>query len=191
MNERTEAHDALAEIFSRKMKVGAIGTVAAERQIEANAAERAALAAEFDLQAIASLTGFFTLTSAASAGGVIEATLDLAAEVTQICVVSLEPFEAKITETAKLRFIPVTALREDVRHRPPSTRRPWKVRMSCLMPAMSSISAPLWPSSWRWRSIPYPRKPGAELPPSLPVAASDNPFAILAARKNLAANDPE
>ena len=189
MNERTEAHDALAEIFSRKMKVGAIGTVAAERQIEANAAERAALAAEFDLQAIASLTGFFTLTSAASAGGVIEATLDLAAEVTQICVVSLEPFEAKITETAKLRFIPVTALREesDIAELDPETLEgpdelPYAGDMIDLGAALAEQLA--------LALDPYPRKPGAELPPTA-SSGEANPFAILAARKNLAANDPE
>jgi hypothetical protein len=37
---------------------------------------------------------------------------------------------------------------------------------------------------------PYPRKPGAELPPGASGDAS-NPFAVLAARKNLPANDPE
>src|ERR1700710_4561 len=113
MNERVEAHDALAVIFSRKMKVGTIGTVPVTRRVEGDAAARAALAAAFGLPAIAGLAGDFTLTGSAGAGGVIAATLELAARVTQICVVSLEHFEANISETARLRFIPVTVLREE------------------------------------------------------------------------------
>jgi hypothetical protein len=189
MNERVEAHDALAEIFSRKMKAGAIGTVAVQRQIEADAAERAALAKAFGLPAIASLTGSFTLTSAASTGGVIEATLELASRVTQVCVVSLEAFEANITETAKLRFIPATALREesDIAELDPETLEgpdelPYAGDVIDLGAALAEQLA--------LALDPYPRKPGAELPVGTSSGAA-NPFAILAARKKMPANDQE
>jgi hypothetical protein len=189
MNERVEAHEALAEIFSRKMKVGTVGTIAVERQIEANVAECAALAKEFDLPAIASLAGIFNLTSTAGAGGVIEATLQLAAKVTQICVVSLEPFEANVAETARLRFIPATALREesDIAELDPETLEgpdelPYAGDMVDLGAALAEQLA--------LALDPYPRKPGAELPAGSSSGAP-NPFAILAARKNLPANDPE
>jgi len=189
MNERVEAQDALAEIFSRRMKTGAIGTAAVTRRIEADAAERAALADAFGLQAIASLAGSFTLSSAASAAGVIEAVLELTARVTQICVVSLEPFEANIAESARLRFIPATVLREDsdIAELDPETLEgpdelPYSGDVIDLGAALAEQLA--------LALDPYPRKPGAELPAGTSNAAA-NPFAVLAARKQLPANDPE
>ena len=189
MNERVEAHDALAVIFSRKMKVGTIGTVPVTRRVEADAAERAALAAEFSLPAISSLTGNFTLTGSAGAGGVIAATLELGAKVTQICVVSLEAFEANIRETARLRFIPASALREesDIAPLDPESLEgpdelPYAGDVIDLGAALAEQLA--------LALDPYPRKPGAELPAGAGGEVS-NPFAILAARKNLPANDPE
>jgi hypothetical protein len=189
MNERVETIAGLSEIFSRRMKAGAIGTVPVSRRIEAEPAECAALAQAFGLPAIASLKGDFTLASPASAGGVIEATLALIAHVTQICVVSLEPFEAKIAETARLRFIPSAKLREDseiTEIDPESLEGPDELPYSGDAIDLGAALA----EQLALALDPYPRKPGATLPPGA-SSGDANPFAILAARNALPANDPE
>ena len=189
MNERVEAFAGLSEIFSRRMKAAPIGTVPVNRRIEAEPAECAALAAVFGLQAIGRLAGDFTLASLASSGGVIEATLALTARVTQICVVSLEPFEANIAEIARLRFIPSAKLREDseiAEIDPESLEGPDELPYSADVIDLGAALA----EQLALALDPYPRKPGAELPPG--VSSGDaNPFAILATRKTLPANDPE
>jgi hypothetical protein len=189
MNERVEAFAGLSEIFSRRMKAAPIGAAPVHRRIEAEPAECAALAEIFGLRAIASLAGDFTLASLASAGGVIEATLALTARVTQICVVSLEPFEANIAETASLRFIPSAKLREDseiVEIDPESLDGPDELPYSGDVIDLGAALA----EQLALALDPYPRKPGAKLPPG--AGSEDaNPFAVLAARKALPANDPE
>jgi len=190
MNERVEAYNGLAEIFSRKMKLGAVGASPVQRLIEADAGERAALAAQFGLPAIASLAGAFTLVSPAGSGsGVIEATLNLAARLTQTCVVSLEPFDATILETASLRFIPASALREDAELAeldPESLEGPDELPYAGDVIDLGAALA----EQLALALDPYPRKPGATLPPDV-SSSGGNPFALLAARKILPANDPE
>jgi hypothetical protein len=189
MNERVEAFAGLSEIFSRRMKAAPIGTVPVSRRIEAEAAERAMLAETFGLPAIASLAGDFTLVSPASSGGVIEASLALTARVTQICVVSLEPFDANIAETARLRFIPAAKFREDsdsAEIDPETLEGPDELPYSGDVIDLGAALA----EQLALALDPYPRKPGAKLPPGA-GSADANPFAILAARKSLPANDPE
>jgi hypothetical protein len=189
MNERVEAVAGLSEIFSRRMKAAPIGAVPVGRRIEAEPAECAMLAASFGLPAIASLAGDFTLTSLASSGGVIEAVLALTARVTQICVVSLEPFEARIAETARLRFIPSAKIREDsalVEIDPESLEGPDELPYSGDTIDLGAALA----EQLALALDPYPRKPGATLPPGA-SSGDANPFAILAARNALPANDPE
>ncbi len=189
MNERVEAFAGLSEIFSRRMKAAPIGTVPVQRRIEAEPAECAALAAVFGLPEIASLAGDFTLTSPAGAGGVIEASLALTARVTQICVVTLEPFEADIAELARLRFIPAAKFREDseiVEIDPESLDGPDELPYAGEVIDLGAALA----EQLALALDPYPRKPGAKLPHSA-SSGDANPFAILAARKSLPANDPE
>jgi uncharacterized metal-binding protein YceD (DUF177 family) len=190
MSEEFEAYNGLAAVFSRKMKLGALGASPVQRRIEADAAECAALAARFGLPAIASLAGDYTLVRAAGSGaGVIEATLNLAARLTQICVVSLEPFDANILETARLRFIPASTLREDaelaeldLESLEGPDELPYAGDVIDLGAALAEQLA--------LALDPYPRKPGAKLPPAA-SSSGENPFAVLAARKILPANDPD
>jgi uncharacterized metal-binding protein YceD (DUF177 family) len=72
--------------------------------VEANAAERAALARRMGLPDIMHLACEFDLERAL--GDVTPATGHLRARVMQTCVVSLEPFEAMIEEAFVLRFVP-------------------------------------------------------------------------------------
>jgi hypothetical protein len=152
-----------------------------------NAGERTALAAIFGLPSIAKLTGDFMLEHARD--GVIEAKLALQARVTQVCVISLEPFEAKIAETVVLRFVPAASVREaeDAAELDPETLEgpdelPYANGIIDLGAALAEQLA--------LTLDPYPRKPGAKLPDGL-TGTAENPFAALAVRKTKAANDEE
>lgn len=90
--------------FSRRIPVSRIGPGGMEQVIEASSAECRALAERLRLPAVASLTCRFRLS--APLHGQVAAEADLRAEVTQHCVVSLEPFEATVGERFALRFVP-------------------------------------------------------------------------------------
>jgi uncharacterized metal-binding protein YceD (DUF177 family) len=79
--------------------------------LRATPAECLALAGRFDLPAIARLEGRFTLQP--EPGGGVAATLELTAEITQISVVSLEPFAVTVHEAARLRFVPAEETPDD------------------------------------------------------------------------------
>lgn len=159
-----------------------------ERQIEADAEERTALAKTFGLPAIAKLTGEFTLVH--ERGGIIEAKLALQARVTQVCVVSLEPFEAKVAENAILRFVPAASVREteDIAgldlETPETLEGPDEVPYANGIIDLGATLA----EQLALALDPYPRKPGAKLPAGI-TSESANPFAVLAVRKALPAND--
>ena len=72
--------------------------------IEATEAERAALARRFSLPAIGRLACSGTLSPRAGGRWRLEARLD--ALVTRLCVVSLEPFEARVEEGFGIDFAP-------------------------------------------------------------------------------------
>ena len=88
--------------FARPVRVESVSADGLEQRIEANEAERAALAKLNDLPAIARLTARFTLNRAGR--GVIRVRGEVHAEVTQSCVVSLEPVEARLNEPVDVRF---------------------------------------------------------------------------------------
>ncbi|MDE2335382.1 MAG: DUF177 domain-containing protein [Rhodospirillales bacterium] len=75
-----------------------------EVRVEANAAECAALARRFGLPAIAALACRFRL--AAAAKGAVRAEGELAAVVSQVCVVTGEVFETPVAERFVVRFVP-------------------------------------------------------------------------------------
>ena len=98
--------------FSRRLSVNRIGAAGTDQLVEADAAERAALAARLQLPAIASFTCRFRLEPPRR--GQVGAEAELRAEVTQNCVVTLEPFEATIVERFALRFVPEGAEEGDI-----------------------------------------------------------------------------
>ncbi|HVV93794.1 MAG TPA: DUF177 domain-containing protein [Hyphomicrobiales bacterium] len=87
--------------FSRPVVAAAVPEDGREVHLEADAAERAALAAFLDLPGIARLEADLRL-SRWRDGLAVGGTLD--AVVTRVCVVSLEPFEAEIHEPVEARF---------------------------------------------------------------------------------------
>lgn len=90
--------------FGRAIRLDTIGEVCRTVSVEANAAERAALARRFDIVAIESLTGEVGLSRAA--GGVAASGV-LRAAVTQRCVASGEPVSGTIDEPFALIFVAV------------------------------------------------------------------------------------
>lgn len=90
--------------FSRLVKVDALPQGGLTQVIEANAAERSALATLNDLQALAKLTA--TLTILRSGRGGVRVKGAVHAQATQTCVISLEPMDVVIDEPVDVRFAP-------------------------------------------------------------------------------------
>ena len=95
------------KIFSRVVRVDAIPREGQVIAIEATPAEREDLASFYQLPAIAALTA--TLRVEPWGRGGARVTGAVHGEVTQTCVVSLDPFPATIDEDVDVRFAPQTA----------------------------------------------------------------------------------
>ena len=92
------------EPFSRVIRVDALPKEGQTVTIEADAAERKALAAFLKLPSIESFAASLTLVRAQSLG--VRVTGAVHGELTQVCVVSLEPFAATVDEDIDVRFAP-------------------------------------------------------------------------------------
>ena len=92
--------------FSRPVRVDTLGAEPRTMTIEADEAERAALARRFGLVAIDRLAADAALVRD---GEEVVATGRIAAAVTQSCVASAEPVAAAVDEPFELRFRPAPA----------------------------------------------------------------------------------
>jgi uncharacterized metal-binding protein YceD (DUF177 family) len=160
--------------FSRPLALGRIGAQGREETVTADAAECAALAARFGLEAIAALSCRFALRfgQGRGEGGRLHAEGELHAVVTQRCVATLDPFPATIDETFSIIFVPPELLREDVDPEGPDELPIEGDAIDLGEAAAEQLALSL---------DPYPRKPGlaeAEAEPSRP-----SPFAALAKLK--------
>jgi uncharacterized metal-binding protein YceD (DUF177 family) len=97
--------------FSHRVPVEKLSTHAQQLEIEADAAQRAALAARFDLIAVDRLVGRLEL-ARRGRGALVEGVLE--ASVVQRCVVSGEPVPALISEPLQLHFEPQADLEGDI-----------------------------------------------------------------------------
>jgi uncharacterized metal-binding protein YceD (DUF177 family) len=91
--------------FSRPVPIDSIGPAPSETCVEAAEHEREALAGRLGLPALTSLKAAFALHREDS-GPVVLAHAVLDASVVQTCAVSLDEFEARITEDFTVRFVP-------------------------------------------------------------------------------------
>jgi hypothetical protein len=167
--------------FSRRIRVDALPADGLSQTIEANADERAALAAANRLPAIASLTASFVVRRSGRAGARV--TGDVHAEVTQLCVVSLEPFAATVDEAVDVRFAPAATAAAPRRGKgddvemveiggedPPDPIIDGSIDLGALAAEFFALGLD-----------PYPRKPGVAFePPEDAEDADDSPFAALA-----------
>jgi hypothetical protein len=90
--------------FVRAVRVETIPEGGLERFIEADEAERLALARLNGLAAIGRLEGKFSLRRVGR--GIVRVSGDVHAEATQTCIVSLEPLDVVIDEAVDVRFAP-------------------------------------------------------------------------------------
>lgn len=140
-------------------------------EVKADADECRAIAQRMAIPAVRRLVCKFHLTRPANAGsGAIVAEGRLQATLTRDCVVSLEPFTVVVEERFRLRFVPAGTETDD--DDPESDDEvPYEGTMIDLgEAALEQLALTL---------DPYPRKPGAELPPEA-TDEPDGPFAGLA-----------
>ncbi len=91
--------------FSRLLDVDSVPAKGLAVIVEPAPPDYPAIAAECGVPAVARLRVSYKVSP--RAGGRYEVTGDLAARVTQVCVVSLEPFESDVTGDVALTFAPV------------------------------------------------------------------------------------
>jgi uncharacterized metal-binding protein YceD (DUF177 family) len=164
--------------FSRPFPIDHVGPAWQSQHIAASPAERAALAARFELLDLPSLTAEVKLRRV-RAGRYIEASLHIKAEVVQSCVLSLEPVAAALDESAIELYGPIgggAAAAEEVLVDPDS---PEPIEGPSL--DLGEIVAQHLALSLD----PYPRAPGALGPAPEPGGPEErpSPFQGLAALK--------
>jgi uncharacterized metal-binding protein YceD (DUF177 family) len=167
--------------FRRIVRVDALPEDGQTLTIEANASEREALASLYEVPDIAALTATLRLERTGRGGA--RAYGAVHAELTQICVVSLEPFAATVDEDIDVRFAP--------RPQAESVHRPRRERETLSM-ADEDEPDPIIEGKIDVGALaaefvalglnPYPRKPGVEFAPPADSAPRPSPFAALAAK---------
>lgn len=167
--------------LSRPQSVDGLPAKGVEVAVEANEAERRALAEVLDILGIDRLTGTFTVTPWRKGGAKVRGVVE--ADVTQACVVTLEPVRQTVREEVDLAFLPEA---EAPRPRP-------EVEVD---PEAPDLPEPLEDGSVDLGAItaehmalgldPYPRAPGAVFEPHIEddgEVAPASPFAGLAGLK--------
>jgi uncharacterized metal-binding protein YceD (DUF177 family) len=135
------------------------------------------------LPAIASLAATFAVRRSGRSGARV--TGEVHAEITQVCVVSLESFAATVDEPVDVRFAPAEAaetarrVREDDAEMvevggedPPDPMVDGRIDLGALAAEFFALGLD-----------PYPRKPGVAFDPPEPQGGQDSPFAALAEPK--------
>ncbi|MBD0275271.1 MAG: DUF177 domain-containing protein, partial [Acetobacteraceae bacterium] len=156
--------DGPAPEFSRPLSLGLVGPDGRREVLEADAAERAALARRFGIPAVESLRAELRLRP--EADGAVRAEGRLAAEVVQSCVVTLEPVAQRVDEAVALRLLPAGAEPRDEPDGPDDI--PSEDGVVDLGEAVAEQLA--------LALDPYPRAPGAALPAEANDAA-EHPMA--------------
>lgn len=169
--------------FTRLQGIAEITPEGVSVTVEANAEERAAIAKAAGLIGLDRLTGAFSLHPIA--GGGVRVDGDVEADVTQTCVVSLEPVANRVAETVSVRYVPpeqitdhggseddelVASEAEDVEPLTGQTIDLGRLAEEFMLLGLD----------------PYPRRSGAEFAAAGTTAesGSDKPFAALAALKD-------
>src|ERR1700677_4656114 len=94
-------------LFSRLLRVDALSREGQVMTIEATPSEREELASFYKLPAIAALTATLRLDPWGQGGAHVTGAVH--GELTQVCIVSLEPFPATVDEDVDVRFAPPKA----------------------------------------------------------------------------------
>ena len=161
----------MTQEFSRELAVERIGPAGHDLTVVANATELAALAQRLQLPAVSALTCRFRLRPAQNGTIVAEGWLD--AIVTQTCVVSLEDFEALVSDHFVVHCVPTGRESDDIDPEKPD-EIPYRDGVIDLGEAATEQLA--------LALDPWPRKPDASLPPTTTDEAT-SPFATLRQRR--------
>jgi hypothetical protein len=137
--------------FSRPVRVEPLPRDGLEWKIEANEAERAALAKLNGLPGIARLSASFRIDKWRR-GVRVEG--DLSALVTQTCVVSLEPFDTEIDEPIEVKFLPAGAKASESEEDEPDELVDGSIDLGVVASEFLTLALD-----------PYPRKPGVAFEP--------------------------
>ena len=149
------------------VRIDRIGPAGFTVDVVASPAECVALARRMQISAVLSLKCTFGLRSAPN--DAFTAAGHLRARIVQTCVVTLEDFEADLEERFTIRFVPAGAQSETI-DLESDDEIPYEGDTIDLGEAVAEQLA--------LSLDPYPRAPGAELPPEA-EDADDNPFAVL------------
>ncbi len=168
----------MQEPFSRIIRVDTLPKNGETVTIEANPAEREALAASLKLPSIERLSATLTVKRAARGGARVIGAVQ--GELTRTCVVTLEPFPAAVEEEIDVRFAPPDNEAEARRRRD----EPETVSMidddepDPLIDGKIDLGA-LASEFFALGLDPYPRKPGVTFEPPVEPEPEATPFAVL------------
>lgn len=169
------------EPFSRVVRVESVPRDGQKVTIEANAGEREALAAFLKVPSIESLKASFALTRSGSRG--LKVSGSVHGELTQNCVVSLEPFSASVDEEVDVRFAPEA----DIGGARAAQAEPGSFSMTDedgpdpIVDGKIDLGA-VATEFFALGLDPYPRKPGIAFESPLESEVSVSPFSALASR---------
>jgi uncharacterized metal-binding protein YceD (DUF177 family) len=175
-----------SEPFSRPVRVDALPPEGQTFAIEASPAERQALASFFKLPAIGALTA--TLSVEPWGRGGAHVTGAVHGELTQVCVVSLEPFAATVDEAVDVRFAPRT---EADSKSPATEARTFSLAEEDEPDPVIDGKIDLGALAAEFFALgldPYPRKPGVVFEQNTKADPTDSPFSALAHRDKPGSN---
>jgi Large ribosomal RNA subunit accumulation protein YceD len=160
--------------FSRPLALDRLGAAPYEQEVAATAEECAALARRLGIPAVLALSGRFRLHRAEA--GRIDAVAELRARLVRECVVTLDEFEADVTESFRVAFVPEGSESEDDDPEADDEIPYAGAAIDLGEAAAEQLALTL---------DPYPHRPGAELPAEAQESA-ESPFALLARRRGVA-----
>jgi hypothetical protein len=156
--------------LSRPIDVGRLPRGRAEVAVEATPEECAALARDFEIPSVRDLVGRFVLSGTLSR---LTVTGTVEAVATQVCTVTLEPFETTVREPVEVVFSDVPPPDEDEEGtsegapEPPDPIVNGRIDLGALTAEFLALGLD-----------PYPRKPGADFEPIAP-GPEGSPFDAL------------
>jgi uncharacterized metal-binding protein YceD (DUF177 family) len=177
---KQQAAEASNHGFRRMVSVARVGEAGLAQSVEAKAAEREKIARYLGLPALAALTAEVTLTPWRGKGVRVQGTLR--ADVTQACVVTLDPVHGHVEASFERRFLPPEMLGRDESEQ----------REVFVDPEGEDPAEPLdrdidlgeiLVEELSLNLDPYPRKPGIEFHSDEAGAPRETPFATLAKLK--------
>ena len=156
--------------LSRPIEVGRLPRGRAEVTVEAGAEECAALASDFDIPAVRDLVGRFVVSGTLSR---LTVTGTVEAVATQVCIVTLEPFESQIREPVEVVYSDAPPPEEPEDSPPEGAPEPpdpivnGRIDLGALTAEFLALGLD-----------PYPRKPGVNFEP-VASGPESGPFDVL------------